>query len=97
MKYLEKNNLDELMDDNITLVDFYATWCGPCKMMENTLNLLDNKYNIIKIDTDKFKDITFKYRIMSIPTIIVFKNKNKVKEIVGLHTSEELERLINED
>ncbi len=97
MIYLEKNNLDELISEDVTLVDFYAEWCGPCKMMDEVLKELDSKYKIIKVDTDKFNDITFKYRIMSIPTIIVFKNKNKVKEIVGYHNIDELEELINED
>ncbi len=97
MIYLEKNNLDELISEDVTLVDFYAEWCGPCKMMNEVLKELDSKYKIIKVDTDKFNDITFKYRIMSIPTIIVFKNKNKVKEIVGYHNIDELEELINED
>ncbi len=97
MIYLEKNNLDELLDDNITLVDFYATWCGPCKMMDTTMEELKDKYKIIKVDTDKFKDIAFKYRIMSIPTILVFKNKELIKEIVGFHASEELENKIKED
>ena len=96
MIYLENDNLDELINDEITLVDFYATWCGPCKMMDSTLKELEDKYKIIKVDTDKFKNIAFKYRIMSIPTIIVFKNKKNIKEIVGFHTSNELEELINE-
>ena len=65
--------------------------------MDETIKELSNKYNIIKIDTDKFKDITFKYRIMSIPTILVFKNKELVKEIVGYQTIEELESKIKED
>lgn len=97
MIYLEKNNLDELLNDDITLVDFYASWCGPCKMMDNTLEELNNDYNIIKVDTDKFKDITFKYRIMSIPTILVFRNKKLVKEIVGYHNKDELLEKIKED
>jgi thioredoxin 1 len=94
---LEKNNLDELITNDITLVDFYAPWCGPCKMIESELQELDDKYNIIRVNTDEHKNITFKYRIMSIPTIIVFKDKIKVKEIVGFHNKEELEELIKED
>lgn len=97
MIYLEKDNLDELISEEVTLVDFYATWCGPCKMMDEVLKELDSKYKIIKVDTDKFNAIAFKYRIMSIPTIIVFKNKNKVKEIVGYNTREVLEKLIIND
>jgi len=97
MKYLEKNNLEEELNDDITLVDFFATWCGPCKMMDNTLQELDDKYNIVKVDTDKFNDIAFKYRIMSIPTILVFKNKELIKEIVGFQSAIDLENKIKED
>ncbi len=97
MIYLDDNNLDDLISNDITLVDFYANWCGPCKMMDNTLKELESKYKIIKVDTDKFKDIAFKYRIMSIPTIIVFKNKTKIKEISGYKNTLELEEINKED
>lgn len=96
MIYLEKDNLEDYINDGVTLVDFYAEWCGPCKLMSAVLGELDNEYSIIKVDTDKFKNLTTKYRIMSIPTILVFKNKEKFKEIIGYHTKEELEKLIED-
>ena len=96
MILLEKNNLDDLLNSELVLVDFYASWCVPCKMLEPILEELDNKISIIKVDVDKFKNIALKYRIMSVPTIIFFKDKNVVKEVVGFHSKEELEKIINE-
>ena len=68
MIYLEKNNLDELVSKGTHLVDFYAEWCGPCKMLMPELESIDDKINIIKVDIDKFEDITLQHRIMSVPT-----------------------------
>ena len=96
MILLEKNNLDDLLNSELVLVDFYASWCVPCKMLEHILEELDNKISIIKVDVDKFKNIALKYRIMSVPTIIFFKDKNVVKEVVGFHSKEELEKIITE-
>ena len=95
MIYLEKNNLEELINNDICLVDFYADWCGPCKMMDEVLNEIDNEINIIKVNTDKFPKIIFKYRIMSIPTIILFKDGKKVQELVGFQSKETLLNEIN--
>ena len=70
MIHLEKNNLDELIKEGTHLLDFYAEWCGPCKMLAPVLETISDKINIIKIDIDEFPELTSKYRIMSVPTLI---------------------------
>ena len=94
MVYLEKDNLDELIKEGNYLVDFYAEWCGPCKMLGPILEEIEDKINIIKVDIDKFQELTLKYRIMSVPTLIFFKDGGKVEEVVGFHDEEELLEII---
>ena len=95
MIHLDKENFDELVKDGKHLVDFYAEWCGPCKMLAPILEELDNKIDIIKVNVDENKDLARRYGIMSIPTIIFFKDGEKKDEIVGFHSKEELEDYIN--
>ena len=76
------------------LVDFFATWCGPCKMMapiiEEIGKEMEGKVKVIKIDVDNESDIAMKYNIMSIPTFIVFQNGEVVETAVGMRDKEEL-------
>ena len=73
-----ENFNDIINSGNLTLVDFYATWCGPCKMMHPVLEQLKDELGdsirIIKIDVDKNEAISSQYRIMSVPTFMLFKN-----------------------
>ena len=95
MQYLEKNNLNELIKKGNYLVDFYAEWCGPCKMLMPVLEKLDDKINIIKVNVDKFDELAQEYRIMSIPTLVFFKDGVKKEELVGFRTKEDLEKVID--
>lgn len=73
---MEKFN-DVINSDQLTLVDFYATWCGPCKMMHPVLEQLKadlgDSIRIIKLDVDKSGDIAEAYRIQSVPTLMLFR------------------------
>ena len=95
MTYLEKNNLDELVKEGLHLVDFYAEWCGPCKMLTPVLESIEDKINVIKVDIDKFEDLTLDYRIMSVPTLVFIKDGEKVKELVGFRDEDELLEVID--
>lgn len=95
MIHLEKDNLEETIKSGNYLVDFYAQWCGPCKMMGPVLESIDDKINIIKVDVDKFPTLALKYRVMSIPNIIFFKDGVKKEELVGFRDEEELLEIID--
>jgi|688.fasta_scaffold482711_1 thioredoxin 1 len=77
------SNFNQIIQSNIpTLVDFYATWCGPCKTMHPILDKLKEKHGekirILKIDVDKNKAIAAQYRVQGVPTFILFKFGEKI-------------------
>ena len=92
--HLEKENFDDLINDKKVLVDFYATWCGPCKMLSPILEKVESNIKVIKVDTDKFDDLAVKYGIMSIPTLILFEKGKEVKRNVGFIDKNRLEEFI---
>lgn len=81
------NSFEELLknSDVPVLVDFYATWCGPCQMMVPILEEANKEFNqqiqVVKIDSDKYPELASKYRIMALPTLMLFKNG----EPIGRH------------
>lgn len=87
--------------DKPVLVDFFAEWCGPCKMMPPILDDLKkrvgDKANIIKIDVDKNPQVAAAYQVRSIPTLIIFQNGEIRWRKSGIFPANELERLINEN
>ena len=86
--------------DKPTLVDFYATWCGPCRMMspviDQTKNEVGDRANILKVDVDKNKEAAIKYNVRGVPTFIIFKNGEPVWRQAGIIPKKLLEEKINE-
>ena len=88
MTVLNNENYEDLIKEGTVLVDFYADWCGPCKMIALELEKIDDKVNIVKVNVDKFDDLARSYGVMSIPTLILFKDGEMVRKHVGFTDSE---------
>ena len=93
LMHMENENYDEMVKQGLVLVDFYAEWCGPCKMLAPMLEALsDQRSNlkIIKINVDKREDIARRFGIMSVPTLYIYKEGLLVSEKKGFQTIEML-------
>lgn len=94
---MEKFN-DIIKSEKLTLVDFFATWCGPCKMMHPVLEQLKGEMGdairIIKIDVDNNEEISSQYNIQSVPTLMLFKNSEVVWRESGARSLNELKIII---
>lgn len=93
IRYLKDENFEELVSEGTVLVDFYADWCGPCKMMGTVLETMD--LNILKVNTDEHQELALKNGIQSIPTLILYKNGNRVGKLIGLQSREDIEEFVN--
>ncbi|HJM36323.1 MAG: thioredoxin [Dehalococcoidales bacterium] len=103
------SNLDSINDidfdqkvlqaNNPVLVDFWASWCRPCLMVAPMLDELAGKYdgriNFVKVDVDQNPKTAARYNVMSIPTILIFKDGQPVSHMVGLRPKEELRRSLD--
>lgn len=101
MALIEVNdsNFNEQINSGVKLVDFWATWCGPCKMIAPVLEDLatdyDGKADILKLDVDQNQATAAKFEVMSIPTLIVFKDGEPVDKVVGFQPKENLAQVID--
>lgn len=87
MKIVNTQEFNELMNEKAVLVDFFATWCGPCKMLspvlEGVAEKMKDKVTIVKVDVDRSPDLAAKFGVMSVPTMIMFKNGRQVDAFSG--------------
>ena len=100
-KYIELTsaNFEEITQNGISMVDFWAPWCGPCRMIAPVIDELatdfEGKANICKVNTDEEQDLAVKYGIRSIPTIIFMKNGEVVDQLIGATSKQALTDKIN--
>ncbi|HDC9053879.1 thioredoxin [Staphylococcus aureus] len=92
-------DFDSKVESGVQLVDFWATWCGPCKMIVPVLEELaadyEGKADILKLDVDENPSTAAKYEVMSIPTLIVFKDGQPVDKVVGFQPKENLAEVLD--
>lgn len=95
IEYLSNQKLEDVLNDELTIVDYFANWCSPCKMIGMELEeLKDTK--IIKVDVDIHGELAQSHGVMSIPTIEIYKNKEMVHHFVGYKTKDEIEEILKE-
>ncbi|WP_342252648.1 thioredoxin [Spiroplasma endosymbiont of Amphibalanus improvisus] len=97
IKYSKTDNLDTIIKSGKTVIDFYADWCGPCKMLAPIYEELSKEItdvNFLKIDVDKFKDLSTKYKVSSIPALILIDKSEVKKNNVGFMTKDQLKNFI---
>ncbi|HDC8626727.1 TPA: thioredoxin [Staphylococcus aureus] len=92
-------DFDSKVESGVQLVDFWATWCGPCEMIAPVLEELaadyEGKADILKLDVDENPSTAAKYEVMSIPTLIVFKDGQPVDKVVGFQPKENLAEVLD--
>lgn len=94
IKHVEtEQELNELLNNGDVLVDFFATWCGPCRMLGPVLEELDGEgfpVQIVKIDTDEAPDLAMKYNVQAIPTLLFFSNGKLVNKTMGFQRKDQI-------
>ena len=85
----------DLMEDGITLVDYYADWCGPCQMLTIELNDLEGA-DVIQVDVDEHQELAKEKNIMTIPFVEIYKDKKLITSFSGFKTKDEIEKMLKE-
>ena len=97
---MDKKQFQSSFKKKVVLVDFGATWCGPCKAMEPIIKDMKKKYEgraaILEINIDEQKSLATDYMVQSIPTLILFSDGQEVKRLVGLQPAATIEQSLNE-
>ena len=98
MKIINTDEFNETIKSGTTLVDFFAEWCGPCKMLGPVLDEVSKEYpdiNFVKVNVDENMDLAQKFGIMSIPTVYIFKDGEVVKNFGGYRDADGVKEFID--
>jgi thioredoxin 1 len=97
---VDDTNFESTISKGVTLVDFFANWCGPCRMITPIIEELavnySGKVNMVKLDVDQAQEATAKFNVTSIPTVILFKDGKEIKRVVGVRDKDAFTTMLNE-
>ncbi len=100
IKKLSSNDFKSTIEQGVTLVDFFAEWCAPCRMLvpilEEIAEQVQGKIQLCKVDIDQAQDIISELQVTSVPTLILFKDGKEVNRTVGLKDADALKELISD-
>ena len=99
MKELNNENFEEETKSGVTLVDFFAEWCGPCRMMTPVLDEVEKelkgKATVAKLDIDHSSAIAAKFQVTSVPTLVLFKDGKEIDRLIGVRDAEAIKSFIS--
>lgn len=98
LKHANESNFQEMTGKGLVLVDFFATWCGPCRMLGPVLEDMANdrdSIDIVKVDIDESMNLARQYGIMSVPTLVLFKDGQVVAQTGGFQPKESIQQFID--
>lgn len=95
MRVINAKEFDEVIKNKkVVLVDFFATWCGPCRMLspvlEEVLEEANGEFDIVKVDVDESYDLAKKFGVMSVPTMIIFQDGVEADKIIGYRQKDDI-------
>jgi len=98
LKITSENYKEEVLNsDKTVLIDFYADWCGPCKMFSPVVESVANEnedVKVVKINVDNAQDLAIKYQVMSIPTVVIIKDGKEVNRNVGMASKSQILEMV---
>lgn len=100
MKIVNEKDFENEVKEGLVLVDFFATWCGPCRMMAGVLDDAEKDLEgvkIVKVDVDESERLARKFGVMSIPTLVLLKNGNEVDSHIGLMSKSSLKEFVEKN
>lgn len=95
--HLNEAEFNETIKEGTALVDFWATWCGPCRMLAPTIDALGEELagvKVCKVDVDQEQNLAARFGVMTIPTVIIFKDGKEVQRLVGLRPIDDYRRAV---
>ncbi len=98
LKHANESNFNDMTGKGLVLVDFFATWCGPCKMLGPVLEDMASdrdSIDIVKVDIDESMNLARQYGIMSVPTLVLFKDGQVVAQTSGFQPKESIQQFID--